>query len=379
VVGSANYDPYGSPEGAALPAPFGYTGELTDPATGSQYLRARWYRPGQGTLLGVDPALDSTGQPYSYANDNPANGSDPSGRCTVHLAGTEYSYLGADGIGPCPRDFASQIGAVFRQGGGIPCLYVTPTGGLEVLTPAQTQTLINSEPPPSGGGAGTATLAIVGAGAIAVGQGAFEGAEAGSPAGPGGAVVVGIIGAAVALIVFVAARVTSGTTSERTNRSRKCGGVPGTKDIDGYCVGSHYRLTTSLDPAERIDFDGEPLQAHHIIQDKAVDGYVPGYGYGAAPAVLLRGSAAGNIVSPSKPEHYLATQVQHDPCQYGFSRSWGTYGLERAIAFVALRHAGINAGTSTQILLFSDIYFRTVLGTRLDRSTGRPGDRPVTC
>ena len=81
MVGSANYDPYGSPEGAALPAPFGYTGELTDPATGSQYLRARWYRPGQGTLLGVDPALDSTGQPYSYANDNPTNGSDPSGQC----------------------------------------------------------------------------------------------------------------------------------------------------------------------------------------------------------------------------------------------------------------------------------------------------------
>ena len=80
VTASANYDPYGSPEGAALPAPFGYTGELTDPATGSQYLRARWYRPGQGSLLGVDPLLDATGQPYSYATDNPANGADPSGQ-----------------------------------------------------------------------------------------------------------------------------------------------------------------------------------------------------------------------------------------------------------------------------------------------------------
>ena len=79
VVASANYDPYGTPEGAALPSRFGYTGELTDPATGSQYLRARWYRPAQGSLLGVDPALDSTGQPYSYAGDNPANGADPSG------------------------------------------------------------------------------------------------------------------------------------------------------------------------------------------------------------------------------------------------------------------------------------------------------------
>ena len=79
VTASANYDPYGSPEGAALPPPFGYTGELTDPATGSQYLRARWYRPGQGSLLGVDPLLAQTGQAYSYAGDNPANGADPTG------------------------------------------------------------------------------------------------------------------------------------------------------------------------------------------------------------------------------------------------------------------------------------------------------------
>ena len=79
VTASTNYDPYGTPEGTVLPSPFGYTGELTDPATGSQYLRARWYRPGQGTLLGVDPLLAQTGQAYSYANDNPVNGSDPSG------------------------------------------------------------------------------------------------------------------------------------------------------------------------------------------------------------------------------------------------------------------------------------------------------------
>ena len=79
VTASASYDPYGTPEGAALPSPFGYTGELTDPATGSQYLRARWYRPGQGSLLGVDPLLAQTGQAYSYAMDNPVNMADPSG------------------------------------------------------------------------------------------------------------------------------------------------------------------------------------------------------------------------------------------------------------------------------------------------------------
>lgn len=55
-----NYDPYGQVEaGGAFTAAagsFGYTGELTDAATGSQYLRARWYQPGTGQLLGVDPA-----------------------------------------------------------------------------------------------------------------------------------------------------------------------------------------------------------------------------------------------------------------------------------------------------------------------------------
>ena len=103
VTASASYDPYGGPEGAALPSPFGYTGELTDPATGSQYLRARWYRPGQGTLLGVDPALDSTGQPYSYASDNPTNGSDPSGQCTLHGKRGTYNLAGVGGSGPCTR------------------------------------------------------------------------------------------------------------------------------------------------------------------------------------------------------------------------------------------------------------------------------------
>jgi len=379
VTASANYDPYGSPEGAALPSPFGYTGELTDPATGSQYLRARWYRPGQGSLLGVDPALDNTGQPYSYANDNPANGSDPSGQCTVHLAGTEYSYLGAYGLGPCPRDFASQIGAVFRQGHGIPCLYVTPTGGLEVLAPGQTQT--NSEPPPSGGGAGTAALAIVGAGAIAVGQGAFEGAEAGSPAGPGGALVVGIIGAAIALIVFVAARVTS-ATSEGTDPSNKCGQVLGTLIIGGYCVGRYSVLTDRIPPQDKVDADGVTRQAHHIIQDKAVDPSLRlqgiQYSTNRAPAILLRGGTDGSQAHILNPEHALATQPQRYPCTFNIHPTWGRYGVEREIAYKGLRRAGISAGISTLIVAYADTYFNGILVTPQTR-TGLPAGRPSQC
>ena len=226
VTASANYDPYGGPEGAALPSPFGYTGELTDPATGSQYLRARWYRPGQGSLLGVDPALDSTGQPYSYASDNPANGADPSGQCTVHLAGTEYSYLGAEGPGPCSAGLARRIGTVFRQGNGVPCLYVTPTGGLEVLNPGQT--LTNSEPPPSGGGAAAAS----GAAGVAIVGGAAVGAEEGTLpwlglAGPPGWFVAGVVVLlTLGVLLFVGSHATSTTSGDC--RDRGC--PPGTRE-----------------------------------------------------------------------------------------------------------------------------------------------------
>ncbi len=82
ILGVQNYDPFGQIEAGSSPiGPFGYTGELQDPTTGQEYLRARWYQPGSGTLLGVDPELATTGQPYSYANDDPVNGSDPSGAC----------------------------------------------------------------------------------------------------------------------------------------------------------------------------------------------------------------------------------------------------------------------------------------------------------
>jgi len=79
-----------------------------------------------------------------------------------------------------------------------------------VLTPAQTQTLINSEPPPSGGGGTTAVLAVGGV-AAAVGQGAVEGAEVGTPFGLPGWLIGSLIGAAVAYAVVVIA--TSATSS----------------------------------------------------------------------------------------------------------------------------------------------------------------------
>jgi len=43
------------------------------------YLRARVYDPVTAQFLSVDPMSGATGEPYSYATDNPVNASDPSG------------------------------------------------------------------------------------------------------------------------------------------------------------------------------------------------------------------------------------------------------------------------------------------------------------
>jgi RHS repeat-associated protein len=79
----ADYDPWGQPQGSASSS-FGFTGEV-QADNGLTYLRARWYHPGQGTLLGRDPFEGFADQPYSqqyyqYAYSNPVNWTDPSGK-----------------------------------------------------------------------------------------------------------------------------------------------------------------------------------------------------------------------------------------------------------------------------------------------------------
>jgi RHS repeat-associated protein len=42
-------------------------------------MRARNYDPATAQLLNVDPLVAQTGEPYSYASDNPLNFDDPEG------------------------------------------------------------------------------------------------------------------------------------------------------------------------------------------------------------------------------------------------------------------------------------------------------------
>lgn len=82
VTGSYRYSPFGtvaSHDGADVPLQ--YTGGYADSDTGLTYLINRYYNPANGVFTTVDPALDITNQPYSYADNNPINQTDPTGDC----------------------------------------------------------------------------------------------------------------------------------------------------------------------------------------------------------------------------------------------------------------------------------------------------------
>jgi RHS repeat-associated protein len=57
----------------------------TDPVTGFVYLVNRYYDPETGSFISMDPALAFTNTPYSYADDDPINGTDPLGEFDLNL------------------------------------------------------------------------------------------------------------------------------------------------------------------------------------------------------------------------------------------------------------------------------------------------------
>ncbi len=82
VTGKCSYAAYGTPtcEGTAT-TPLGYDGQYTSSDTGLVYMRARVYDPSTAQFLSVDPLKAVSGEPYSYAGDNPLNYSDPTLGC----------------------------------------------------------------------------------------------------------------------------------------------------------------------------------------------------------------------------------------------------------------------------------------------------------
>ena len=88
VTGKCTYSAYGTPtcEGSAT-TPLGYDAQYTSTDTGLIYMRARVYDPSTDQFLTVDPLVALTGEPYSYAEDDPINKYDPSGRCGLVCVG----------------------------------------------------------------------------------------------------------------------------------------------------------------------------------------------------------------------------------------------------------------------------------------------------
>jgi hypothetical protein len=67
-------------------------------------LVGRYYDPATGQFLNVDPDVAQTGQPYAYTGDDPVNGVDPLGLCTISGEGQLYA-------GPCATTGAEAIAA----------------------------------------------------------------------------------------------------------------------------------------------------------------------------------------------------------------------------------------------------------------------------
>jgi RHS repeat-associated protein len=77
------YDAYGTLQTSGIypgyDTTFRYAGHYTDPESGLQYLRVRYYDPASTQFLTVDPLTSVTGQPYGYTAGNPLNATDPNG------------------------------------------------------------------------------------------------------------------------------------------------------------------------------------------------------------------------------------------------------------------------------------------------------------
>jgi len=87
VIERTQYEPYGAAIGKTVDG-VGYTGHVMDGPTGLTYMQQRYYDPGIGRFLSVDPvtADTTTGanfNRYWYANNNPYKFKDPDGRVGV--------------------------------------------------------------------------------------------------------------------------------------------------------------------------------------------------------------------------------------------------------------------------------------------------------
>jgi uncharacterized protein RhaS with RHS repeats len=90
----------------------------------------RYYDPATEQFISVDPLVSQTGQPFSYAGDDPANASDPSGQDEIEFDPGE-DILGGGGSG----EMGIQEARLAEEHGGANQI---ADEGLEPKVPCQT-------------------------------------------------------------------------------------------------------------------------------------------------------------------------------------------------------------------------------------------------
>ena len=117
---SYTYDPYGnltSKLNDIYTSYYGYNAEDSNPITGLQYLRYRYYDTSDGRFNTRDSYLGSINNPltlnrYAYTTNNPVNYIDPSGHYMVR----NYSVMMSDGGGGIPKSTKPSSSDILRNG-----------------------------------------------------------------------------------------------------------------------------------------------------------------------------------------------------------------------------------------------------------------------